>query len=68
MAMDFAIPGVDLEKLREVGLRLQRGGVGFYPTSGSPFVHMDTGTRPALAAHDARSTGQGISPMAAPCM
>jgi uncharacterized protein YcbK (DUF882 family) len=43
-AMDFAIPGVDLEKLREVGLRLQRGGVGFYPTSGSPFVHMDTGT------------------------
>jgi uncharacterized protein YcbK (DUF882 family) len=44
MAIDFAIPGVDLEKLREVGLRLQRGGVGFYPTSGSPFVHMDTGT------------------------
>ncbi|MFX7776502.1 DUF882 domain-containing protein, partial [Acinetobacter baumannii] len=22
---------------------LQRGGVGFYPTSGSPFVHLDTG-------------------------
>jgi uncharacterized protein YcbK (DUF882 family) len=43
-AMDFFIPGVPLEKLREVGLRLQRGGVGFYPTSGSPFVHMDTGT------------------------
>jgi uncharacterized protein YcbK (DUF882 family) len=43
-AMDFFIPGVALEKLREVGLRLQRGGVGFYPTSGSPFVHMDTGT------------------------
>jgi uncharacterized protein YcbK (DUF882 family) len=42
-AMDFAIPGVDLEKLREVGLRLQRGGVGFYPTSGSPFVHLDVG-------------------------
>jgi uncharacterized protein YcbK (DUF882 family) len=43
-AMDFFIPGVALEKIREVGLRLQRGGVGFYPTSGSPFVHMDTGT------------------------
>jgi uncharacterized protein YcbK (DUF882 family) len=43
-AMDFFIPGVPLEKLRETGLRLQRGGVGFYPTSGSPFVHMDTGT------------------------
>jgi uncharacterized protein YcbK (DUF882 family) len=43
-AMDFFIPGVPLEKIRETGLRLQRGGVGFYPTSGSPFVHMDTGT------------------------
>ncbi|MGN6749675.1 MAG: DUF882 domain-containing protein [Xanthobacteraceae bacterium] len=42
-ALDFYIPGVSLEHLREVGLRLQRGGVGFYPTSGSPFVHMDTG-------------------------
>jgi uncharacterized protein YcbK (DUF882 family) len=42
-AMDFYIPGVDLEQLRVIGLRLQRGGVGFYPTSGSPFVHMDTG-------------------------
>jgi uncharacterized protein YcbK (DUF882 family) len=43
-AMDFYIPGVSLAKLREIGLRLQEGGVGFYPTSGSPFVHMDTGT------------------------
>jgi hypothetical protein len=42
-AMDFAIPGVQLEKLRVAGLRLQRGGVGFYPSSGSPFVHMDVG-------------------------
>jgi uncharacterized protein YcbK (DUF882 family) len=42
-AMDFAIPDVDLAKLRVIGLRLQVGGVGFYPTSGSPFVHMDTG-------------------------
>ena len=37
-------PASPLEKVREVGLRMQRGGVGFYPTSGSPFVHMDTGT------------------------
>ncbi|MDQ0510260.1 DUF882 domain-containing protein [Ancylobacter amanitiformis] len=42
-AMDFYIPGVSLAKIREAGLRLQRGGVGFYPTSGSPFVHLDTG-------------------------
>lgn len=43
-AMDFFIPGVQLEKIRIAGLRLQRGGVGFYPTSGSPFVHLDTGS------------------------
>jgi len=42
--MDFFIPGVPLEKLREVGLRLQRGGIGFYPGSGSPFVHLDVGS------------------------
>lgn len=43
-AMDFFIPGVPLEQVRYAGLRLQRGGVGFYPTSGSPFVHLDTGS------------------------
>ena len=42
-AMDFYIPDVPLEQIRYAGLRLQRGGVGFYPTSGSPFVHLDTG-------------------------
>jgi uncharacterized protein YcbK (DUF882 family) len=42
-AMDFYIPGAALEDIRVAGLRLQRGGVGFYPTSGSPFVHLDTG-------------------------
>jgi hypothetical protein len=43
-AMDFYIPGVVLADVRAAGLRLQRGGVGFYPTSGSPFVHLDTGS------------------------
>jgi uncharacterized protein YcbK (DUF882 family) len=43
-AMDFYIPDVPLEQIRYAGLRLQRGGVGFYPTSGSPFVHLDTGS------------------------
>jgi uncharacterized protein YcbK (DUF882 family) len=43
-AMDFYIPGVALDEVRAMGLRLARGGVGFYPTSGSPFVHMDTGS------------------------
>jgi uncharacterized protein YcbK (DUF882 family) len=43
-AIDFYIPGVPLEQIRYAGLRMQRGGVGFYPTSGSPFVHLDTGS------------------------
>jgi uncharacterized protein YcbK (DUF882 family) len=43
-AMDFYIPGVSLEAQREAGLRLQRGGVGYYPSSGSPFVHLDVGS------------------------
>lgn len=42
-AMDVFIPGVNLSKLRETAMKHQVGGVGFYPTSGSPFVHMDTG-------------------------
>ncbi len=42
-ATDFYIPGVPLEQQRYAGLRLQRGGVGYYPTSGSPFIHLDTG-------------------------
>lgn len=43
-AIDFMIPGVPLDKIRAVGLQLQRGGVGFYPSSGSPFVHLDVGS------------------------
>ena len=42
-AMDFFIPGVPLAKLRAIGMRFQIGGVGYYPRSGSPFVHMDVG-------------------------
>lgn len=40
-AMDFYIPGVPLKRLRELGMKAQAGGVGYYPNSGSPFVHMD---------------------------
>ncbi|VAW15365.1 protein of unknown function DUF882 [hydrothermal vent metagenome] len=42
-AMDFFIPGIPIEKLREAAMRRQVGGVGYYPTSRSPFVHLDTG-------------------------
>ncbi len=43
MAMDFYIPGIAISKLRETAMRYQVGGVGYYPTSGNPFVHLDTG-------------------------
>jgi uncharacterized protein YcbK (DUF882 family) len=43
-AMDFFIPGIDLSTLRATAMRFQVGGVGYYPTSGSPFVHLDTGS------------------------
>ncbi|MEO6013094.1 MAG: DUF882 domain-containing protein [Devosia sp.] len=43
-AMDVYIPGVKLATLRATAMRHQVGGVGYYPTSGSPFVHMDTGS------------------------
>jgi hypothetical protein len=43
-AMDVFIQGVPLATLRAAAMRHQVGGVGYYPTSGSPFVHMDTGS------------------------
>jgi uncharacterized protein YcbK (DUF882 family) len=43
-AIDFFIPGVNLAKLRKTALQMQRGGVGYYPGSGSPFVHLDVGS------------------------
>ncbi len=42
-AMDFYIPGVKLTTLRGLAMQMQVGGVGYYPTSGSPFVHLDVG-------------------------
>jgi uncharacterized protein YcbK (DUF882 family) len=42
-AMDFYVPGVKLSTLRALAMQMQGGGVGYYPTSGSPFVHLDVG-------------------------
>jgi hypothetical protein len=41
--MDFYIPGVPLSKLRAAAFKVEGGGVGYYPKSGSPFVHLDVG-------------------------
>lgn len=43
-ATDFFIPGVKTSKLRQIALKKQVGGVGYYPTSNTPFVHLDTGS------------------------
>lgn len=41
-AIDFRIPDVSMARVREIGMRLQQGGVGFYP--GASFVHLDAGS------------------------
>lgn len=43
-AMDTTLPGMSMSRIREVGMRMQRGGVGYYPTAGTPFVHLDVGS------------------------
>lgn len=43
-AVDFYLPDVKLAKLRNLGLKMHGGGVGYYPKSGSPFVHLDVGS------------------------
>jgi hypothetical protein len=42
-AADLMFPDVPLKQLRYSALIRERGGVGYYPASGLPFVHVDTG-------------------------
>jgi|GEM_PF-3653407 len=42
-AADLIFPDVPLKQLRYSALIRERGGVGYYPASGLPFVHVDTG-------------------------
>lgn len=44
-AIDFRIPGVPLEELRDYCSRFDNVGVGFYPRT--QFVHLDVRSRPA---------------------
>ena len=43
MAADVHFPDIPIRELRDSALIRQKGGVGYYPTSGLPFVHMDVG-------------------------
>lgn len=40
-AIDFFIPGVDPRRIRQEALKLQYGGVGYYPRA--KFIHLDCG-------------------------
>ena len=40
-AIDIAIPGIPLDKVRHTAVALHMGGVGYYPGAG--FVHIDSG-------------------------
>lgn len=40
-AIDWYIPGISLERLRETAKSLAFGGIGYYPRSG--FIHIDSG-------------------------
>jgi uncharacterized protein YcbK (DUF882 family) len=42
-AADIMFPDVPVKTLRNSALVQEWGGVGYYPTSGVPFVHVDTG-------------------------
>ncbi|TCR70604.1 DUF882 domain-containing protein [Bosea sp. BK604] len=43
-AMDFYLPDTSTARIREAAMRMQRGGVGFYPGAHTPFVHLDAGS------------------------
>ncbi|WP_414472004.1 DUF882 domain-containing protein [Microvirga sp. M2] len=43
-ALDFYLPDIPADRLRAVGMKLQRGGVGYYPNAYTPFVHLDVGS------------------------
>ena len=40
-AMDTTMPGFPMSRIREAGMKLQHGGVGWYPSAN--FVHLDVG-------------------------
>ncbi len=42
-AADVQFPDIPVRQLRYAALIRERGGVGYYPTSTTPFVHVDTG-------------------------
>ena len=43
-AMDAHFLDVSTSRIRDISMRMQAGGVGFYPTGNTPWVHLDSGS------------------------
>ncbi len=43
-AIDAHFVDVGVATIRDVAMRMQAGGVGFYPSGGTPWVHIDSGS------------------------
>ena len=54
-AMDAHFIDVPTSKIRDIAMRLQAGGVGFYPTGNTPWVHIELRICSILAAYEPRS-------------
>jgi uncharacterized protein YcbK (DUF882 family) len=43
-AIDAHFIDVSTARIRDIAMRMEEGGVGFYPTGGTPWVHIDSGS------------------------
>src|SRR5208282_5809362 len=43
-AVDAHFVDVGTARIRDIAMRMQEGGVGFYPTGATPWVHIDSGS------------------------
>jgi uncharacterized protein YcbK (DUF882 family) len=55
-AVDFYLADVPADRIRAIGMRMQRGGVGYYPRANTPFIHLDV----ASVRHWPRMTRQQL--------
>ena len=59
-AIDAHFLDVGTGRIRDIAMRMQAGGVGFYPTGMTPWVHIDSGVGPILAAHEPRRADPAV--------
>jgi hypothetical protein len=58
-AIDAAFPDIPVKQMRYSALIRERGGVGYYPTSGIPFVHVIRARLPATSRSAVPNGDQG---------